>query len=100
MPVVDYGGAFTHNPITVFGGGKTPRVGIKFGRMRNRQKLSAKQRLELLRLLNDIPGVNLPNDSIEKFPSIPLSTLNQEGSLEKLFAAIEWTNDEVRKQPK
>jgi hypothetical protein len=67
--------------------------------MRNRQKFSAKQRQELLRLLNEIPGVNLPNDSIEKFPSIPLSTFTQEGSLEKFLAAIEWTNDQVRKQP-
>jgi hypothetical protein len=100
VPVVDYGGAFTHNPITVVGGKKIPRVGIKFGRMRNRQKLSTKQREELLRLLNEIPGVNLPNDSIEKFPSIPLSTLTQEGSLEKFLAAIQWSNDQVRKQPK
>ena len=100
VPIVDYGGSFTHNPITVIGSSKIPRVGIKFGRMRNRQKLSEKQRLELLRLLNEIPGVNLPNDCVEKFPSIPLSILTQEGSLEKFLAAIEWSNDQVRKQPK
>ena len=98
VPVVDYAGAFTHNPITVIGGGKIPRVGIKFGRMRNRQKFSAEQRLELLHLLNEIPGVNLPNDCIEKFPNILLSTLNQEGSLEKFLAAIDWSNEQVRKQ--
>ncbi len=98
VPVVDYGGTFTHNPITVFGGGKIPRVGIKFGRMRNRQKLSAEQRLELLSLLNEIPDVNLPNDSIEKFPSIPLSTLIWEQSLERFLAAIEWSSDQVKRQ--
>ena len=100
MPVVDYGGAFTHNPITVVGSSKIPRIGIKFGRMRNRQKLSREQRMELLRLLNEIPGVNLPNDSIQRYPNIPLSTLGQEGSLEKFLAAIEWSNDQVKKQPK
>lgn len=100
VPVIDYGGPFTHNPITVVGSSKVPRVGLKFGRMRNRQKLSAKQRLELLSLLNEIPGVNLPNDCIEKFPSIPLLTLSQPGSLEKFLAAIEWSNDQVKKQPK
>ena len=99
VPVVNYGGPSTHNPITVVGGKKNPRVGLKFGRMRNRQKFSVTQRQELLRLLNEIPGVNLPNDSIEKFPSIPLMTLSQEGSLEKFLAAIEWSNDQVRKQP-
>ena len=56
--------------------------------------------MELLRLLNEIPGVNLPNDSIQKYPNIPLSTLGQEGSLEKFLAAIEWSNDQVKKQPK
>ena len=100
MPIVDYGGAFTHNPITVVGSSKAPRVGIKFGRMRNRQKLTANQRLELLRLLNEIPGVDLPSDSIEKFPSIPLSVLAREGSLDKFLAAIEWVNDEVKKMHK
>jgi hypothetical protein len=99
VPVVDYGGRFTHNPITVVGSRKIPRVGIKFGRMRNRQKLSAQQRLELLRLLNEIPGVNLPKDSIEKFPNIPLLTLSPKGSLEKFLAAIEWSNEQVRQQP-
>jgi hypothetical protein len=98
VPVVNYGGAFTHNPITVFGRGKIPRVGIKFGRMRNRQKLSTEQRLELLRLLNEIPGVKLPPDSIDKFPQIPLSKLTQDETLEKFRRAIEWTNNQVRKQ--
>jgi len=100
VPVVDYGGAFTHNPITVVGRRKIPRVGIKFGRMRNRQKLSVEQRRELLRLLNEIPGVNLSAGSIEKFPNIPLSTLAQEESLEKFLAAIEWSNDQVKKRAK
>jgi hypothetical protein len=100
VPIIDYGGAFTHNPITVIGSSKIPRVGIKFGRMRNRQKLSEKQRLELLRLLNDVPGVNLPSDSIEKFPSIPLSTLAKESRLEQFLAAIEGSIDQVREQPK
>jgi hypothetical protein len=99
VPIVDYGGDFTHNPITVVGSSKVPRVGIKFGRMRNRQKLSVKQRMELLRLLNEIPGVDLPSDCIEKYPNIPLSTLAQGGCLEKFLAAIEWSNEEVKKQP-
>ncbi|HEX6045626.1 MAG TPA: hypothetical protein VFZ22_14130 [Pyrinomonadaceae bacterium] len=97
VPVVEHGGPFTHNPITVVGSSKIPRVTIKFGRMRNRQKLSEKQRLELLRLLNEIPGVNLAKKAIERFPSIPLSTLTEEGSLEKFLIAIEWSNDQVRK---
>ena len=97
VPIVDYGGRYTHNPITVVGGGKRPRVGIKFGRMRNRQKLSQEQRLELLRRLNEISGVDLPMDSIERFPSIPLSTLAKKDAFAQFLKAIEWVNDEVRR---
>lgn len=98
VPIVDYGGEYTHNPITVVGGGKMPRVGIKFGRMKNRQKLSAEKRLELLRRLNEIPGVKLPDDSIERFPNIPFSTLATGDALDQFLRAIEWVNEEVRKQ--
>jgi hypothetical protein len=98
VPILDYGGQYTHNPITVVGGRKMPRVGIKFGRMRNRQKLSEEQRLELLRKLNEIPGVDLAMDSIDRFPSIPLSSLAQKGALERFFRAIEWVNNEVAKR--
>jgi len=97
VPILDYGGSFTHNPITVVGGSKVPRVGIKFGRMRNRQKLSLKQRMELLRRLNEIPGVNLPDDSVERFPSIPLSVLAERDNVDRFLNAIDWVNEQVIK---
>jgi len=98
VPKLDYEAEFTHNPITVFGVGKRPRVGIKFGRMRNRQKLSEEQRLQLLRRLNEIPGVDLPPDSVDRFPSIPLSALAKKDALERFLKAIEWVNDQVKNQ--
>jgi hypothetical protein len=97
VPVLDYGGQFTHNPITVVGSSKIPRVGIKFGRMRNKQKLSLEQRVELLRRLNKIRGVNLPEDSVERFPSIPLTVLAQGDNLERFLSAIEWVNEQVNR---
>lgn len=97
VPVLDHGGEFTHNPITVFGGRKAPRVGIKFGRMRNRQKLSLQQRMELLNRLNLIPGVSLPDDSVERFPSIPLPALAEGDNLTQFLKAIEWINEQVIK---
>jgi hypothetical protein len=98
VPILDYGGEFTHNPITVVGGSKIPRVGIKFGRMRNRQKLSREQRVELLRRLNKIPGVKLPEDSVERFPSIPLSVLAQGDNVDRFLSAIDWVNEQVSKR--
>jgi hypothetical protein len=97
VPILDYGGEFTHNPITVVGGSKVPRVGIKFGRMRNRQKLSREQRLELLRRLNKIPGVRLSEDSVERFPSISLSVLAQGDNVERFLSAIDWVNEQVKR---
>ena len=97
VPVLNYGGQFTHNPITVVGGLKKPRVGIKFGRMRNRQKLSVKQRTELLRRLNEIPGVKLPDDSVERFPSIPLSVLAEGNNVDQFLNAIDWVNEQIIK---
>jgi hypothetical protein len=36
-----------------------PRVQVKFGRMKNRNGMPEEKRIELLRRLNAIPGVNL-----------------------------------------
>lgn len=96
VPVLDYGGKRTHNPITVFGIGKFARVGIKFGRMKNRNGLSEGKRFELLRRLNNIPGVHLRQNDVDKYPNIPLSALTDDSALKQLLDAIEWTNDEVK----
>ena len=97
VPKLDYGGVYTHNPITVYGLGKFPRVGVKFIRMKNRNALSEEQRLELLRLLNAIPGVKLKPQDIAKHPAIDMKLLARRESLEQLLKAIEWTNEEVKK---
>jgi hypothetical protein len=94
VPKLDYGAEFSHNPITVFGLGRVPRVSIKFGRMKNRNHLSEEVRLELKRRLNEIEGVNL--DSIDKFPAIPLSLLATEPDLERFLSAIAWTIEQVK----
>lgn len=96
VPVLEYGSVFSHNPITVYCRGKVPRVQIKFKRMKNRNGLSDETRLELVRRLNAIPGVNLPQDSIVRFPNIPLLTLATGDALEQFLNAIAWTIEEVK----
>ena len=96
VPVLEYGSEFSHNPITVYCRGKVPRVQIKFKRMKKRNGLSDETRLELVRRLNAIPGVNLPQDSIVRFPNIPLSTLASGDALEQFLSAIAWTIEEVK----
>jgi serine/threonine protein kinase len=96
VPVLDYGAEFSHNPITVFAVGKVPRVGIKFGRMKNRNGLPKEKRIELLGQLNEIPGVRLPADSVDKYPNILLTTLASGDALEQFLRTIAWTNEEVK----
>jgi hypothetical protein len=96
VPKLDYGARFTHNPITVFGLGKEPRVGIKLGRMKNRNRLPEETRRELLKRLNDIPGVKVTPDKIDKHPMIPLVKLSKNEALEKFLQAISWTIEQVK----
>jgi hypothetical protein len=71
-------------------------VQIKFGRMKNRNRLSDQKRIELLQRLNDIPGVKLPQGSIDRYPNIPLLNLVNEDALEQFLKAIAWTIEEVK----
>lgn len=94
-PVLDYGAKFSHNPITVQSN-KTPRIVIKFGRMKNRNRVPEVKLAQLLQRLNKIEGVNLPLNSLDKYPHIKLSTLTNETALRAFLRCISWTIDEVK----
>jgi hypothetical protein len=64
--------------------------------MKNRNRLSDQKRIELLQRLNDIPGLNLTQDSIDRFPNIPLLSLVHGDALEQFLKAIAWTIEEVK----
>ena len=51
---------------------------------------SEDRRVELLNRLNTIPGVSLPRDSINRYPSIQIGVLQQQENLEKFFEIFEW----------
>jgi hypothetical protein len=54
------------------------------------------KRFELLRRLNEIPGVNLLHDSINRYPTFSLSALANADALEQFFKTIVWTIKEVK----
>ena len=58
---------------------------------------SAPARLEMLRRLNDVNGIALPDSAIEKWPSIPLETLANDAALRKFLDAMAWFLDEVKR---
>ena len=64
--------------------------------MKNRNRLPDEKRIEILRRLNEIPGVNLPQDSIGRYPNIPVSTLANANALEQFLKAIAWTIEDVQ----
>jgi hypothetical protein len=66
-------------------------VGINFMRMKKRNGISEETRTEILRRLNEIPGVDLPPESIDdKKHGIRLSTLANERALEQFLNVIAW----------
>jgi hypothetical protein len=54
------------------------------------------KREELLRRLNQIPGVSLPAEAILKRPNIPLSVLKDESALEKFLQVFDWVVSEIK----
>jgi hypothetical protein len=53
-------------------------------------------RKELLKRINEIPGVNISQQSIEKGPSIPLKILEGPDSMEKFQSALEWAIQQIK----
>ncbi len=54
-------------------------------------------RKELVRRLNEIPGVDIPADSIARRPSFPILALSEPAAMERFQAALEWALRTVEK---
>lgn len=59
-----------------------------FDELQNRQELANR--------FNEIKGVNLKPESLDVYPSIPLSVFSDEGTLEKVIAILNWIVDEIK----
>lgn len=72
-------------------------VEIRFRRLKKRAPFSSpeKQR-ELIRRLNEIPGVQLPEVAKDGLPGIPLSVLAGEESMQRFLAVLDWIVAEIR----
>lgn len=54
------------------------------------------KRLELLHRLNQISGVNIPDDKIDRFPSFYISVLKDETALAQFIETLDWIVQETR----
>lgn len=98
-PVLEHGGA-DHYLVVVYtsSASKAGRVEVSFAWHARKPPFDDPSlRREMLRRLNEIPDISLPDDSIDGRPSILLTTFTKADSLERFFAVMEWYIEEVRK---
>jgi hypothetical protein len=53
-------------------------------------------RVELLRRLNETPGITIPQDAITRRPSVPLSLLRDDNVLRQFLSVLDWLISEVK----
>lgn len=88
IPVLEGPDGTPHYPIAIYSYG---RVEIQFQYLKYKTPFDdAATRREFLDLLNRIPGVQLPADSIDRRPSIALVDLKPEAAWTGLEAALSW----------
>jgi hypothetical protein len=72
------------------------RIYIEFQRlMRCAVFAEEEKRRELARRLNEIPGVEIPPDSIGRIPAIDVSVLDDPARLASFFQVMEWCVSEI-----
>lgn len=92
FPMLDHKGTL-HWLIAVWTYG---RLEVQFQQMKTEPFNRESERLELLRRLNEIPGVDLSTDRINKRPSFPLSALKDETALKQFLEVLDWFVQEVK----
>lgn len=93
IPVLDVDGT-THWLVAVW---TYARAELQFQHMATKppfDDLSLRQ--ELLRRLNKIPGVSIPEAKLDKRPSIPLAVLAEEEHLSRFLGTLDWCIEQIR----
>ena len=93
IPGIDHKGNW-HQLIEVWTNGY---VELQFQYMKSKSPPFDKResRLEFLRRCNEIRGVNIPEEAIEKRPNIPLSVFVNDETLEQFISVLEWAVGEI-----
>lgn len=95
-PVLDRNGN-SYTVIAVYVGFTRGYVEMQFCKMQTKPPFNdVAKRVELLRRLNEVEGVSLPEDSINKYPSVYLSTLTNKRSLRQFIDVLNWFVQEVK----
>jgi hypothetical protein len=92
FPLVEYR-SVTHWLFSVWTYG---RVEVQFQHMGKSPFGERTKRMELLRRLNEIQGIDIPVDKISKRPSIPLHLLTDDAVVGQLLSTWDWVVQEIR----
>jgi hypothetical protein len=93
IPVFDYNGE-NYWPFALWTYG---RVEVQFQYLKDRPPFdSIEKRMELLKRLNEVPGVNLPEDGIDRRPSIRLSALTHNDASNHLLNVFAWIIEVIK----
>lgn len=87
----------THNSVKVMNTGK---VEVSTVHMRGQPPFDAEPlRVELLKLVNRIPGVSIPLNKTSGYPTFPLAALAEPQARQLFFDALKWFITQVKSQP-
>ncbi|MFL5382271.1 MAG: hypothetical protein ACJ8GN_07125 [Longimicrobiaceae bacterium] len=93
VPVLDLQTA-SHQPFAVYSSGV---VQLYFQWYAYKPPFSDEgRRMEILRRLNTIPGVTIPESALSRRPNISLEVLARDGNMDQFLAVFDWFLDEVR----
>lgn len=89
-----------HHLIAVSTGQKSGYVQLQFGKLLQTAPFDDEsKRREFLIRLNEIEGIELPENSIERYPGIFLPTLKEKKVLARFLEALDWSIEEIRVTP-
>jgi len=96
VPGIEFKGE-SYYPIVVSTNGW---IGIQFYVLKTRSAFEAEpKRKDLLGRLNRIKGISLPDDAIERSPSIPISRLTEKDAIQQFISVLDWIVAEIKKTP-
>jgi len=83
---------------TLFAVATYGKIEIHFQHLKNKPPFTKiEMRQGLLKRLNDIKGMNIPEDGVERRPSFLITILNIEQKLNSFLETFYWVIDEVKK---
>lgn len=93
--MLDTPGAIHYTFVVVSSG----RTEMRFASMRGKPIFGDRNlRLELLGRINALPGVDLPEDAIERYPSVPLASFTTEDALNAFLGTMDWYVEAILKE--